>query len=84
MQEKKLGDDHPDLADTLHAYALFLRETKRKSEAKTVDAHARQILARNSSVKHRTKRSKCESWSPRRRPGKKHNSRVRCIANTPS
>jgi len=51
IREDKLGANHPDLADTLQAYAVLLRETNRKSEAKAMDANAKRILAKSSSLK---------------------------------
>ena len=47
IQEKSLGPNHPDLAQTLTDYALLLQKTKRKSEAAAMKARAREILARN-------------------------------------
>jgi hypothetical protein len=39
--------DHPDLAETLRNYAALLRKTKRKSEANTLDARAKSIMAKS-------------------------------------
>ncbi len=47
IMEKSLGPDHPDLAHTLDRYALLLQKTKRNSEASTMKARAKAILANN-------------------------------------
>jgi hypothetical protein len=45
--EKKLGPDHPDLADKLQRYAALLRQTeKRVLDAVNVEARARAIRAK--------------------------------------
>jgi hypothetical protein len=46
IREKCLGPNHPDLPRTLNGYALLLRETKRKSEAKALSARAQAISAK--------------------------------------
>lgn len=45
--EKVLGPGHPDLATLLNNYTLLLRKTKCKVEALTLEAHVKQILAKN-------------------------------------
>lgn len=46
IQEKVLGPAHADLAPTLQAYALLLRETGRKDQAKQFETRAKDILKR--------------------------------------
>jgi hypothetical protein len=48
MSEKAVGDDHPDVADGLEAYAVLLRNRNRIPEANRADAHARRIRAKGS------------------------------------
>jgi tetratricopeptide (TPR) repeat protein len=49
IQEKLLGPAHPDLAPTLQAYALLLKETGRKDQSKQFESRAKDILKRNPS-----------------------------------
>ena len=44
--EKSLGPNHPDLAPTLEAYALLLRDLKRPAEAKEMEARAVALKAK--------------------------------------
>jgi tetratricopeptide (TPR) repeat protein len=46
IQEGSLGSEHPDVARSLKYYAVILRETGRKIEAKDVEARAQSILAK--------------------------------------
>ncbi|HEY7678958.1 MAG TPA: tetratricopeptide repeat protein [Terriglobia bacterium] len=49
IQEKLLGPAHPDLAPTLQAYALLLKETGRKDQSRQFESRAKDILKRNAS-----------------------------------
>jgi tetratricopeptide (TPR) repeat protein len=49
IQEKLLGPAHPDLAPTLQAYSLLLKETGRKDQSKQFESRAKDILKRNPS-----------------------------------
>jgi tetratricopeptide (TPR) repeat protein len=44
VAEKRLGSAHPLVGRILSCYAVVLRQTKRKANAKTVERHARAIL----------------------------------------
>jgi len=44
IAETRLGVQHPECGVILHNYALFLKDTGRKSEAKTVEARSRSVL----------------------------------------
>jgi hypothetical protein len=39
-----LAPDHPSLLSTMQSYARFLRETKRKNEAKKLEAYVHNHL----------------------------------------
>ena len=45
IEEKSLGLDHPSTAHTMMNYALLLRQTKRKPQARALEAQARMILS---------------------------------------
>ena len=45
-QEKALGPDHPDVAETLENYAALLQETGRDPEATQMEARAKAIHAK--------------------------------------
>jgi hypothetical protein len=45
IREKSLGSEHPDVARSLLNYAVVLRKTHEKTEAKQVEARAMAILS---------------------------------------
>jgi tetratricopeptide (TPR) repeat protein len=47
IQEKSLGTDQPVVAGTLSAYAILLREMKRRPEAAPLNARAKSTLAQH-------------------------------------
>jgi tetratricopeptide (TPR) repeat protein len=44
IDQRLLGPDHPNLLDAMQNYARFLRATKRKTEAKKVEAYVKSHL----------------------------------------
>ncbi len=46
IDEKALGPEHPDVAQSLENYAALLRQTARADEAKRMEARAKAIRAK--------------------------------------
>ncbi len=46
INEKALGPEHPDVAQSLENYAALLRQTARAYEAKRMEARAKAIRAK--------------------------------------
>ena len=44
IAEARLGPEHPQYGVMLHNYATFLRASGRKSEAKALEAHSREVI----------------------------------------
>ena len=46
IREKNLGPEHPDVAQSLDAYAALLRQAGQKADAEKMEARARKIRAK--------------------------------------
>ncbi len=47
IEEKALGPEHPDVAQSLENYAALLRKTGRSAEAAKMEARAKAIRAKH-------------------------------------
>jgi tetratricopeptide (TPR) repeat protein len=51
IDQRLLGPDHPNLLGAMQSYARFLRATKRKTEAKRVEAYVKSHLDESKRLK---------------------------------
>ena len=54
IRERSLGPNHPDLIETLNAYAVLLKKTKRKQEAEVIMFRAEKIATQTDRTTGRT------------------------------
>jgi Tetratricopeptide repeat len=47
IREKSLGTEHPKVGESLFSYAILLRKTKRKAQAREMETRAAAILERH-------------------------------------